>query len=90
MNGLEKYYEILEIEIDANKKKIKKAYRKLAHKYHPDKGGDEAKMKELNKAYAILTKPASIQPQPLQSQYTWYYYTCSYQGTYTDSGTAAF
>ena len=100
MNGLEKYYKILEIEVGASKEKIKKAYRTLAHKYHPDKGGDEAKMKELNEAYAVLTKPVSLQPQHMQPQYTWYTYTCSYQystrgacgnaGTYRDFGTAAF
>lgn len=93
MNGLEKYYKILEIGVGSSKENIKKAYRKLAHKYHPDKGGDEAKMKELNEAYAILSKPAKLQPQPFQPQYTWYYYTSSYQGTYSncrDSGTSAF
>ena len=89
MNALE----ILGLQIGASKENITKAYRKLAHKYHPDKGGDEAKMKELNEAYAILSKPAKIQPQPFQSQYTWHYYTSSYQGTYSnyrDCGTSAF
>jgi len=49
------YYKILGIEKGASKDDIKKAFRKLAHKYHPDKGGDEAKFKEINEAYQILT-----------------------------------
>ena len=40
------YYEVLGIEKKASKDDIKKAFHKLAHKYHPDKkGGDEAKFK---------------------------------------------
>lgn len=34
MTGLEKYFEILNVEVGASKEKIKKAYRKLAHKHH--------------------------------------------------------
>lgn len=50
------YYEILGIEKSASKDDIKKAFRKLAHKYHPDKkGGDEAKFKEASEAYGILS-----------------------------------
>jgi len=41
---------------DASPDDIKKAFRKLAHKYHPDKGGgDEAKFKEANEAYQVLS-----------------------------------
>lgn len=41
---------------NASKDDIKKAFRNLAHKYHPDKkGGDEKKFKEVNEAYSVLT-----------------------------------
>ncbi len=49
------YYTILEVEKSASEKEIKTAFRKLAHKYHPDKGGDEKKFKELNEAYQTLS-----------------------------------
>ncbi len=50
------YYSILGIEKSASKDDIKKAFRTLAHKYHPDKkGGDEAKFKEINEAYGVLS-----------------------------------
>lgn len=50
------YYQILGLEKNATQDEIKKAYRKLAHKYHPDKkGGDEAKFKEVNEAYSVLS-----------------------------------
>lgn len=49
------YYKILGVEKGANAEDIKQAFRKLAHKYHPDKqGGDEAKFKEINEAYQVL------------------------------------
>jgi molecular chaperone DnaJ len=49
------YYQILGISKNATQTDIKKAYRKLAHQYHPDKGGDEQKFKEINEAYQILS-----------------------------------
>ncbi|KKW21254.1 MAG: Chaperone protein DnaJ [Parcubacteria group bacterium GW2011_GWB1_52_7] len=49
------YYEILGVPRNATSEEIKKAYRKLAHQHHPDKGGgNEAKFKELNEAYQTL------------------------------------
>ncbi len=50
------YYEALGIPRNASKDDIKKAFRTLAHKYHPDKkGGDEKKFKEINEAYTVLS-----------------------------------
>ncbi len=50
------YYNILGVNKGATKDEIKKAFYKLAHKYHPDKKeGDEAKFKEVNEAYQILS-----------------------------------
>lgn len=50
------YYEILGIQKSATKDEVKKAFRKLAAKYHPDKKtGDEAKFKEISEAYATLS-----------------------------------
>jgi molecular chaperone DnaJ len=50
------YYQTLGIDKNASQDEIKKAYRKLAHKHHPDKkGGDEAKFKEINEAYQTLS-----------------------------------
>jgi len=50
------YYTILGIEKSASEKEVKTAFRKLAHKHHPDKGGDEKKFKEINEAYQTLSK----------------------------------
>jgi len=48
------YYQILGIPKSASGEEIKKAFYKLAHKYHPDKGGgDESKFKEINEAIPI-------------------------------------
>ena len=50
------YYDMLGVSKDASEDEIKKAFRKLAHKHHPDKGGgDEKKFKEINEAYQVLS-----------------------------------
>ncbi len=50
------YYSILGVSKTATEDEIKTAFRKLAHKYHPDKkGGDEKKFKEVSEAYAVLS-----------------------------------
>jgi len=49
------YYKILGVDKSASKEDIKKAFRKLAHEHHPDKGGNAEKFKEANEAYSILS-----------------------------------
>jgi len=50
------YYQILGVPKGASEEEIKKAFRKLAQQYHPDKkGGDEAKFKEVSEAYSTLS-----------------------------------
>jgi len=50
------YYETLGVKKDSSKDEIKKAFHKLAHKYHPDKNkGDDKKFKEVNEAYQTLS-----------------------------------
>ena len=55
MDASKNYYETLGVSEDAEPAAIKKAYRKLAMKHHPDKGGDEKLFKEINEANDILT-----------------------------------
>ncbi|PFH34118.1 putative DnaJ family chaperone [Besnoitia besnoiti] len=52
-----KFYEILEVDRSASVADIKKSYRKLAIKHHPDKGGDPEKFKEISRAYEVLSDP---------------------------------
>jgi len=50
------YYKILGVQKGASEEEIKKAYYKLAHQHHPDKGGgDGARFKEINEAYQVLS-----------------------------------
>lgn len=64
------YYETLGVEETASKEEIKKAYRKLAVKYHPDKGngGSDDKIKELNEAYDILSDDSKREQYDLERQ----------------------
>lgn len=50
-------YKILGVDRNTDEKELKKAYKAKAMKYHPDRGGDENKFKELNEAYDILKDP---------------------------------
>ena len=54
------YYKIMGLERDASQDDIKRTYRKLARKYHPDvskEANAEARFKELGEAYAVLKDP---------------------------------
>jgi len=54
------YYEVLGVSRDADKEEIKRAYRRLARKYHPDvnkESGAEERFKEINRAYEVLSEP---------------------------------
>ncbi|MGY6171785.1 molecular chaperone DnaJ [Candidatus Mycoplasma pogonae] len=60
MNNKRDYYEVLGVAKTASEKEIKKAFRKLAMEYHPDKNkasDAEAKFKEINEAYEVLSDP---------------------------------
>jgi len=50
-----KYYKLLGVEKNATESEIKKAYRKLAMKHHPDKGGDPDTFKEMTLAHSVLS-----------------------------------
>ncbi len=59
------YYKILGVNKDADKNQIKKAYRKMAMKYHPDRNKDDKQAEEMfkkaNEAYAVLSDPEKKQ-----------------------------
>lgn len=52
---MENYYQILGIPENADDETIKKAFRELAKKYHPDRGGDAEKFKKIVEAYRVLS-----------------------------------
>ena len=55
------YYSTLGLQRGASDAEIKKAYRSMAMKHHPDRGGDEAKFKEISTAYDVLSNPEKRQ-----------------------------
>ena len=57
MAGKRSFYDVLGVKRDATQDEIKRSFRKLAQKYHPDAGGDEQKFKEVSEAYETLSDP---------------------------------
>lgn len=51
-------YEVLGVSTDATQEDIKAAHRKLSRKHHPDRGGDNELMQQINQAYDVLSDPA--------------------------------
>jgi len=79
------FYDTLGVSKGASDDEIKKAYRKLAHKHHPDKaGGDEAKFKEINEAYQVLSDKSK------RSQYDQYGQTFEQAGRSGSGGGQGF
>lgn len=80
------YYEILGIPRNADEKEIKKAYRNLARKYHPDvckEPGAEEKFKRINEAYSVLSDPQKRAQYDHLGHDT---YTSASKGSYTGGG----
>jgi molecular chaperone DnaJ len=79
------YYDVLGVDKGATKEDIKKAFYKLAGKYHPDKkGGDEAKFKEVNEAYQVLSDESK------RKEYDTYGQTFNGQGPQQGGGFGGF
>ncbi len=59
MDTIDNYYAILGVPIDADNETLKRAYRQLARRYHPDLAGPEGavQMKRINRAYDVLSDP---------------------------------
>lgn len=68
------YYEILWVSEDANKQEVKKAFRKLAMKYHPDRETwDENKFKEINEAHEVLSDDKKRQMYDAYRKWGWWF-----------------
>ena len=62
------YFNILGVAQTANDEEIKRAYRSLAMKHHPDRGGDLAKFQEIQEAYGVLSDPQKKAEWDMQKQ----------------------
>ena len=62
-------YSVLGVKKNASEAEVKKAFKKLAMKHHPDRGGDEEKFKEINEAYERITSPEKFRDQQFNSDF---------------------
>ena len=69
MPSSKSFYDVLGVSKNASDKDIKSAFRKLAQKYHPDRGGDEAKFKEISEAYETLSNPEKRKEYDMMLQF---------------------
>ncbi len=69
MAPTQNYYDILGVKKNASEDEIKKAFRRLARKHHPDAGGSEEKFKEINEAYEVLSDAEKRQQYDQYGQY---------------------
>ena len=86
--GQKDYYEVLGVDKNATEQEIKKAYRRLARKYHPDVNKDDEnateKFKEINEAYEVLKDPDK------RAQYDQFGHAGMEQGGFDPSGFGGF
>ena len=66
---MKNYYDALGVSETASDSEIKSAFRKLAGQHHPDKGGNEARFKEVNEAYDTLKNTAKRQEYDTMRKY---------------------
>jgi DnaJ-class molecular chaperone len=79
------YYKTLDVSEGATPAEIKKAYRNLAFRYHPDKNpGNQELMKEINEAYAVLSSPEKRREYDLMRQSFGAFARDRFRQTHTD------